>query len=83
MQNIPPTGSIYEDTLLLILYDENGKPIGKKAIKIISMIFNKKNYIFPSTGVYTLLVTHGMRDSILPGIIEIGFKFEKVNKNER
>ena len=37
VQNIPPTGSIYEDTLLLILYDENGKPIGKKS---------NKNYIY-------------------------------------
>ena len=47
---------------MLILYDENGKPIGKKSNKnYIYDFLIRKNYIFPSTGVYTLLVTHGMR----------------------
>jgi gliding motility-associated lipoprotein GldH len=84
VQNIPFTGNIIQDTLLLILYDENGKSLGKKSNKnYIYDFLIKKNYTPPQNGNYTLLVTHGMRDSILPGIVELGFKFEKIKNNER
>lgn len=84
VQNIPPSGNIVQDTLLLILNDENGKSMGKKSNKnYIYDFLIKKNYVFSNTGNYTLLVTHGMRDSILPGVVELGFKFEKIKNNER
>jgi hypothetical protein len=58
--------------------------MGKKSNKnYIYDFLIKKNFIFSNTGVYTLLVTHGMRDSILPGVVELGFKFEKIKNNER
>jgi len=51
----------------------------KKVIKTnIYDFLIKRNYVFSNTGNYTLLVTHGMRDSILPGVVELGFKFEKL-----
>ncbi|MFT5336802.1 MAG: gliding motility-associated lipoprotein GldH [Sphingobacteriales bacterium] len=63
------------DTIALLLSDRLGRWKGSGLGGVYSNEFLfKKNIRFPSSGRYTARITHGMRDSIVPGIAEIGFE---------
>ncbi len=40
----------------------------------------KKNVTFKQSGIYTFEITHGMRDTLLKGIVNVGIQIDKVEK---
>lgn len=72
-----PIGPLQRDTIECLLADEFGKWYGK-GISLYQMSFPiRKQYRFPHSGQYTFSFRQGMRNDLLKGIQEIGFRVEK------
>ncbi|MCK5729528.1 MAG: gliding motility lipoprotein GldH [Draconibacterium sp.] len=67
------------DTLELLLADQRGKWLGEGfgGIKTRQVVY-KSGVFFPVSGEYTVNIKHGMRDEMLEGITDIGFRVEKI-----
>lgn len=72
-----PVGPLKQDTIECVLADEFGKWHGDGISLYQSSFPVRSQYKFPYEGQYTFSFRQGMRDSILIGIQEIGFKVEK------
>lgn len=70
-----PSGSSLTDTIQGVLTDEKGKWLGRGAgdIREITIPF-KSNVYFPEKGEYHFKVIHGMRDTVLQGVYDIGMR---------
>ncbi len=76
-----PNGKMANDTLDCILADLNGKWIGSGMGDIYdNQIPFKKNVLFPEKGKYIFELQHGMRQEIIPLILDVGLRIEKVEK---
>jgi len=76
-----PNGKMANDTLDCILADLNGKWIGSGMGDIYdNQIPFKKNVLFPEKGKYVFELQHGMRQDIIPLILDVGLRIEKVEK---
>ncbi|WP_411029460.1 gliding motility lipoprotein GldH [Spongiimicrobium sp. 3-5] len=83
-----PSGQTVRDTLEYEMALADGKWLGKGYGSIKENKFwYKENIVFPSSGVYTLQLSHAMRkngtvDGIvdLNGITDVGFEIEKSNQ---
>ena len=61
------------DTLKCILSDKFGKPTGKGLSNVKeNTIAWKRGYKFPHEGVFSLSLSHGMRNVELPGVSSVG-----------
>ncbi|MDR3262606.1 MAG: gliding motility lipoprotein GldH [Tannerella sp.] len=69
------------DTLECMLADDHGKWLGRGISIHHSSIPVRTHFRFPHKGQYTFCVRHGMRDTYLNGIEEIGLHIE-VEKEE-
>ena len=70
-----PSGTTLTDTVQGILTDEKGEWLGKGAGDIREAVIPyKSNVFFPETGEYHFRVIHGMRDTVLTGVYDIGMK---------
>ncbi|MBQ2541123.1 MAG: gliding motility lipoprotein GldH [Paludibacteraceae bacterium] len=69
------------DTLLFYLANDRGEWLGrgKNGLIEMSMLYQEQR-LFPDTGYYTIRIMHGMRDTILPGIDNLGFEILKYGK---
>jgi gliding motility-associated lipoprotein GldH len=76
---ISPAGKSITDTLQYFLADEKGKWYGKGFgdIHELNLPF-KTNVYFPSKGVFTFKIRHGMRTEILKGVYDIGLRIERI-----
>jgi len=73
--------SAHQDTIEFYLADDRGQWLGNKRNGFIEMpVLYEENYHFSDTGTYHLTIQHGMRDSVLRGITDVGLE---VVKNER
>lgn len=73
----------YMDTIEFYLADDRGRWLGDKHHGFIEMpVLLEENYHFPDTGRYYFAVQHGMRDSLLRGVTDVGIEVIRV-KNER
>lgn len=73
--------SLHMDTIEFYLADDRGKWLGNKHHGFIEMpVLLEENYHFADTGKYFLTVQHGMRDSILRGVTDIGLEIIKNGK---
>lgn len=73
----------YMDTVEFYLADDRGRWLGDKHHGFIEMpVLLEENYHFPDTGRYYFAVQHGMRDSLLRGVTDVGIEMIRV-KNER
>ncbi len=73
----------YMDTVEFYLADDRGRWLGDKHHGFIEMpVLLEENYHFPDTGRYYFTVQHGMRDSLLRGVTDVGIEVIRV-KNER
>jgi gliding motility-associated lipoprotein GldH len=72
-----PIGQLKRDTIECMLADDYGKWYGRgiSLFQFSSPILS--HYKFPYAGQYTFSFKHGMRDSLLTGIQEIGFRVDK------
>ncbi len=70
-----PSGTTVTDTLQAIITDEKGKWLGRGAGDLRELtIPYKSNVWFPETGEYHFRVIHGMRDTVLKGVYDMGMK---------
>ncbi|MCD6556649.1 MAG: gliding motility lipoprotein GldH [Bacteroidales bacterium] len=73
-----PSGNILNDTIMFFIFDQTGKPYGKKHGNIIKNKFLYKAHIlFPEKGTYKFTVRHGMRKNDLPRVSSVGLSIEK------
>jgi len=73
-----PDGEILKDTVQYALADTSGKWLGEgfSGIKDNRFLY-RGNVYFPRRGTYVFSVRHGMRQELLTGISDIGFRVEK------
>ena len=70
--------SLHRDTIEFYLADDRGQWLGDKHHGFIEMpVLLEDNYHFPDIGAYYIDITHGMRDTLLRGITDIGFEILK------
>ncbi len=77
-----PSGKSRRDTINYRLAAPNGELLGKGmgAVKEFQLpIFSNK--VLPGKGVYSITLTHGMRDTQLVGIEDVGFRLALHRKN--
>jgi gliding motility-associated lipoprotein GldH len=72
-----PDGSLERDTVQFLLAEPNGKWLGEGIGPIKHLILTYKENQETQSGTYKFNISHGMRDSILLGIEDIGFRIEK------
>lgn len=78
-QQINPDSTLKRDTIEAYLADQYGKWLGTGVGALKEMpIFYRQQIHFPDTGIYRLKIGHGMRDSLLRGIKDIGVRIELV-----
>ena len=66
---------IYRDTIEFYLADDRGQWLGDKHHGFVEMpVLIETDYHFPDTGTYHMSIQHGMRDSVLSGITDVGFE---------
>lgn len=71
----------YMDTVEFYLADDRGRWLGDKHHGFIEMpVLLEENYHFPDTGRYYFAVQHGMRDSLLRGVTDVGIEVIRVKK---
>jgi gliding motility-associated lipoprotein GldH len=71
-------GMVIRDTFEMVLADPSGKWLGEGfgGYKTQKATYRSKVY-FPHVGEYKITIQHGMRDTILEGISDIGLRIEK------
>jgi len=76
-----PSGVSLTDTVQGILTNEKGEWLGKGAgdIREVTIPY-KSNVFFPENGEYHFRVIHGMRDTVLNGVYDLGIKIAKRTK---
>lgn len=68
----------HRDTIEFYLADDRGQWLGDRHHGFIEMpVLFEENYHFPDTGRYCMAVQHGMRDSVLRGVTDIGLEIIK------
>lgn len=75
-----PGGNTVTDTLEVLLANPTGEWLGKGSggIKTRQVLFRRGVY-FPVSGNYKINIQHGMREKLLEGITDIGFRVEKLD----
>lgn len=75
---IYPDGNAVMDTFEVVLAEPSGKWLGEGfgGIKTIKAIY-KRDVQFIVPGNFTVSIRHGMREEILQGIHDVGFRVEK------
>jgi gliding motility-associated lipoprotein GldH len=63
------------DTIEFYLADDRGRWLGDKNHGFIEMpVLYEDHLQFPDTGVYHMEIRHGMRDSLLRGVTDVGIE---------
>ncbi len=72
-----PDGGVASDTVECPVAYPDGQWMGKQSGGYIDNRYSfRKNMIFPSTGIYTFTISHGMRDTNIMGIKNVGLHIE-------
>jgi gliding motility-associated lipoprotein GldH len=72
-----------KDSIECYLADQRGKWLGSGIGSIMEMpVLYQQNVRFKTKGTYHYKIVHGMRDSILIGINDIGMRVEKAGKKQ-
>ncbi|MCE5331793.1 MAG: gliding motility lipoprotein GldH [Bacteroidales bacterium] len=81
IRKITPDSVMSNDTINFYLADQRGKWLGSGVGPVFEMpVLYQQNIRFPKVGTYRYEIFHGMRDSVLPGINDVGLRVEKVVK---
>lgn len=76
-----PEGYTSVDTIQCILADRSGKWLGNGSGDLWdNKILWKQLVRFPSSGTYSVKYKHGMRLDPLPGILDVGFRVERIKQ---
>ncbi len=72
-----PDGGVAADTVECPVAYPDGQWMGKRSGGYIDNRYSfRKNMIFPATGTYTFSLSHGMRDTNIIGIKNVGLRIE-------
>ncbi len=72
-----PNGNVLRDTLEIMLVDETGRWLGKGIGNVNEMqVSYKNNAYFLNRGIFNISIQHAMRDSVLMGIMDLGFRLQ-------
>ena len=67
--------SLHRDTIEFYLADDRGQWLGDRHHGFIEMpVLLEENYHFADTGAYYMEIAHGMRDTLLRGVTDIGLE---------
>lgn len=81
LQKLSPDSVSVSDSIECYLADQRGKWLGKGVGSLFEMpILYQQDVHFPTAGNYHYTLVHGMRDSVLVGVNDIGMRVEKVVK---
>lgn len=81
--SMAPDSTVACDTLECFLANNRGEWLGNLCISEYEMsLLYMNNIRFPKAGTYTFDITHGMRDSLLLGITNIGLSVELITPAE-
>lgn len=73
----------HRDTIEFYLADDRGQWLGDKHHGFIEMpVLFEEQYHYPDTGRYYIAIQHGMRDSLLRGVTDIGLEIRKNNDGQ-
>ncbi len=77
---LQPDGEMLKDTFEIALANPSGEWLGEGigGLKNREAIF-RRNVKLPFSGEYTVKIQHGMRQDVLKGIHDVGFRIEKTN----
>ena len=75
-----PNGRVEKDTFEIVLADPSGRWLGDGfgGLKTRQSTY-RRNVTFPASGEFEISIGHGMRDELLKGIHDVGFRVEKVS----
>lgn len=78
------TGLEYQDTVDLTLADDRGKWLGEGIgeLKTMAFAYGRGELRFTNMGKYTFTIQQGMRDTLLPGITDVGLTIELIEEKE-
>ena len=69
---------IQSDTVMACLADDRGQWLGTRAGRYYSgYVIMERELVFPEAGAYTFAIVHGMRDSLIHGIADVGLELRK------
>ncbi len=72
-----PDGGVAADTVECPVAYPDGQWMGRRTGGYIDNRYSfRKNMIFPATGTYTFTLAHGMRDTNIAGIKNVGLRIE-------
>lgn len=75
-----PDGSSAQDTLEFPLADETGRWLGRRTGRYVdTRYYFRRNARFPMEGTYCFSMAHGMRDSAITGLKDVGLRIEYSN----
>ena len=81
LNRMTPDSIQTNDSIECYLADNHGKWLGTGIGSVLQMpVLYQQNVKFNKTGVYHYSIVHGMRDSLLVGINDIGMQVEKVTQ---
>jgi len=73
--------SLHTDTIEFYLADDRGQWLGDRNHGFIEMpVLLEENKHFSDTGIYHMQIRHGMRDSVLRGVTDIGLEIRSNGK---
>jgi gliding motility-associated lipoprotein GldH len=74
-----PDSVLIKDSIECYLADKRGKWLGTGIGSVLEMpVLYQQKVKFSKVGIYQYKIVHGMRDSVLIGINDIGMRVEKV-----
>lgn len=69
---------LQSDTVMACLADDRGQWLGTRIGRYFSgYVVAERNIVFPAAGTYSFAIVHGMRDSIISGIADVGLELRK------
>ena len=69
---------IQSDTVMACLADDRGRWFGSRVGRYYSgYVIARRSIVFPAAGTYTFTLVHGMRDSVIVGIADVGIELRK------
>lgn len=70
--------STHRDTIEFYLADDRGQWLGDRRHGFIEMpVLYEESVHYPDTGFYYMEIVHGMRDSLLRGVMDVGMEVVK------
>lgn len=81
IQSSDSLSPVRSDTVPAYLADDRGQWLGTRTGRYYSgYVYVRRGIVFPQAGTYTFAVVHGMRDSVIYGIADVGMEVRKAER---